>query len=38
MMRKMIVNLPNDKYIFALDVADFQLKRWLVELFFKWLK
>ena len=30
--------LTNAKYIFALDVADFQLKRWLVELFFKWLK
>lgn len=30
--------LTNAKHISALDVANLYKKRWLVELFFKWLK
>lgn len=30
--------LTNAKHLSALDVANLYKKRWLVELFFKWLK
>ena len=30
--------LTNAKQLSALDVANFSEKRWLIELFFKWLK
>ena len=32
------VFLTNAKHLSALDVANLYKKRWLVELFFKWLK
>ena len=31
-------SLTNATHIFALDIANFYKKRWLVELFFKWQK
>ncbi len=39
-MKKMTVSslLTNAKQLSALDIANLYKKRWLIELFFKWLK